>query len=123
MDLDTCTAGAPADPRSLPDAERLRRFGEELDAVKRRAMARVGDEDLRHVRRLDLFSRSMEVVGRVLIHVSPEPITFFLGVGALWIHKQLQATEIGHTALHGCYDKLPGAGRFVSQSFAWDTPI
>ena len=28
------------------------------------------------------------------------------GVLALWIHKQLQATEIGHTALHGAFDKL-----------------
>ena len=50
----------------------------------------------------------MEVVGRVLIHVSLEPVTFFAGVGALWLHKQLQATEIGHTALHGAWDGLPG---------------
>jgi linoleoyl-CoA desaturase len=91
--------------------------------VKRRALERVGEEDLRYIRRLDRFSRSMEVVGRVLIFVSPEPFTFFLGVGSLWIHKQLQATEIGHTALHGCYDKLPGAGKFASKKFSWDTPI
>jgi linoleoyl-CoA desaturase len=111
------------EPRSLPRSERLRRFGEELDQVKRRALERVGEDDLRYIRRLDRFSRSMEVAGRVLIFVSPEPFTFFLGVGALWIHKQLQATEIGHTALHGCYDKLPGAGKFASKTFAWDTPI
>ena len=75
------------------------------------------------MRRLDRFSRVMEVVGRVLIHVSFEPITFVLGVSALWIHKQLQATEIGHTALHGAYDKLPGAEKFCARSFAWDIPI
>ena len=42
---------------------------------------------------------------------------------ALWLHKQLQATEIGHTALHGTYDKLEGAEAFRSKTFRWDTPI
>ena len=44
-------------------------------------------------------------------------------MGALWIHKQLQATEIGHTALHGAYDKLAGVEAFHSKQFRWDTPI
>jgi NADPH-dependent stearoyl-CoA 9-desaturase len=122
---------APHTPFSFPetqpteptDEERYRRFGEELDAVKSRAMARIGKEDVSYVRRLNRFSRGMEVAGRLLIHLSPEPITFLLGVGALWIHKQLQATEIGHTALHGAYDRLPGAEEFASKRFRWDTPI
>ena len=76
-----------------------------------------------HVRRVNRFSRVMEVVGRVLIHVSPEPLSFTAGVVALWLHKQLQATEIGHTALHGAYDKLDGAEAFRSAAFSWDVPI
>ena len=100
-----------------------RAFGDEIDEVKRRALARVGAEDLLYVKRLNRFSRAMEVVGRVLIHFSPEPVTFGLGVGALWIHKQLQATEIGHTALHGAYDKLEGGEAFRGRTFRWDTPI
>lgn len=100
-----------------------RAFGEEIDEVKRRVLARVGSEDVLYVKRLDRFSRVMEAIGRILIHFSPEPITFTLGVGALWIHKQLQATEIGHTALHGAYDKLEGADRFRSRTFHWDIPI
>jgi len=60
--------------------------------VKRRVFARVGSEDVLYVKRLNRLSRVMEVVGRILIHFSPEPITFALGVGALWIHKQLQAS-------------------------------
>ena len=66
---------------------------------------------------------AMEVIGRVLIHVSPEPITFMLGVGCLFLHKQIQATEIGHTALHGAYDKLDDAAEFQSKTYSWDTPI
>jgi NADPH-dependent stearoyl-CoA 9-desaturase len=65
----------------------------------------------------------MEVAGRGLIFFSPEPMSFLLGVGALWVHKQLQTAEIGHTALHGTYDRLAGAEAFASKTFRWDTPI
>src|SRR5205807_678641 len=86
-------------------------------------LARLGAKDVAYVRNLNRFSRAMEVAGRVLIHFSPEPATFLLGVLALWVHKQLQATEIGHTALHGAYDRLPGGRSFSSKTFRWDTPI
>jgi NADPH-dependent stearoyl-CoA 9-desaturase len=113
-------AGAPSTPDTR---ERLRAFGHELDALKQRVFAQVGEPDVAHVKRVRRFSTAMEVVGRVLIHFSVEPVSFALGVGALFLHKQLEATEIGHSALHGAYDKLPGAERFRSRSFYWDTPI
>ena len=94
-----------------------------LDDVHARAKARMGDEDVRRVKRLNAFSRTMEVVGRVSIHFSFEPIGFLAGVTALWVHKQLQATEIGHPVLHGCYDKLDGAESFRSTTWKWDIPI
>lgn len=103
--------------------ERLRRFGEAIDVIRERAEASVGEEDIQHIRKVNRFSRAMEVVGRVLIHVSLEPFTFLAGVGALWLHKQLQATEVGHTALHGAYDKLEGGEKFRSKTFSWDVPI
>ena len=109
--------------QAAADTERYRGFGEEIDAIRDRAVARVGADDVKRVKRLNRFSRAMEVVGRVLIHFSPEPFTFVLGVLALWVHKQLQSTEIGHTALHGAYDRLPGAEKFDSKRFRWDTPI
>ncbi|HEY3820500.1 MAG TPA: acyl-CoA desaturase [Polyangiaceae bacterium] len=111
------------DPRHLPDPERYRLFGEELDALKQRTQARVGPDDVTYVRRMNRFSRAMEVLGRGLIFFSPEPLSFLVGVGALFLHKQLQATEIGHTALHGAYDRLPGAEKFSSKAFRWDIPI
>ncbi len=107
----------------LTKSDRLRRFGEELDALKRRTQQKVGPEDVAHVVRLNRFSRGMEIAGRALIHLSFEPVTFIAGVVALWVHKQLQATEIGHTALHGVYDGLEGAERFSSKAFRWDLPI
>jgi linoleoyl-CoA desaturase len=107
----------------MDHAARLRSFGEALDGVKKRIDAKIGDEDVRRVKNLRRFSTLMEILGRGLIHVSFEPVSFGAGVVALWIHKQLEAIEIGHTALHGAYDKLPGAERFSSKTFSWDVPI
>src|SRR5262249_44016325 len=66
MNTTSSTAGAP--PRAsthasehLSDEERYRRFGEELDSLKERVLARVGAEDVAYVRRLNRFSRTMEI--------------------------------------------------------------
>jgi NADPH-dependent stearoyl-CoA 9-desaturase len=123
MTAQTETLPSPVDPRTLPDTERFQSLCTALDGVKTRVEAKLGQADARWVHRVNLFSRAMEVVGRVLIHVSFEPILFSLGVFALWIHKQLQAIEIGHTALHGAYDRIEGAERFRAKGFRWDTPI
>ncbi len=113
----------PNPPFVALDDPRVAEFGREIDAIRTRLEAEVGAVDLARVRRLDGISRSFEVVGRVLLHLSFEPLGFLAGVGSLWVHKQLQATEIGHTALHGAYDRIPGVGRFHSQRFRWDVPI
>jgi linoleoyl-CoA desaturase len=123
MSRNAALASLPADPPADPDAERLRRFGEALDAIKKEAEAKLGEEDVRRLRRLDLFSNAMALTGRALIHFSFEPVGFLGGVLALWVHKQLQAIEIGHTVLHGAYDGLPGAEAWDSQRFVWDLPI
>lgn len=111
------------DPRDLPEEERLRAFGEALEAVRKRVEATLGEEDVAYIAGVDRFSRGMEAVGRVLIHVSVEPVAWTAGVLALWIHKQLQATEVGHTVLHGAFDRLEGAERFRSRGWRWEVPI
>jgi linoleoyl-CoA desaturase len=103
--------------------DRLRRFGEELDQIRARAEARLGADDVRRVKRIDRASRALEVAGRALLHFSVEPLGFSAGVAALFLHKQLQATEIGHSALHGAWDGLAGAERYQSATYRWDTPI
>jgi len=105
------------------DEARIQAFGEALDAIRKRVHERIGDEDLQYIQQVDAFSHGMQGVGRFLLAVGVGPVSFAAGVGALWIHKQLQATEVGHGALHGCYDKLEGAGRYHSKGFRWQTPI
>ena len=115
-------------PVSIParddaDLERLRAFGAELDRILRDAEARIGEEDLRYIRNMHRVSVACEVAGRGLIWVSLDPFTFGLGVLTLFVHKQLQFTELGHSVLHGIYDKMPGAERFHSKTYKWKIPI
>jgi NADPH-dependent stearoyl-CoA 9-desaturase len=105
--------------RSHPDPS----FAVELDALRKEVESQIGEEDLVRVRRLHRLSRGLEIAGRVLIHVSLGPVSFGLGVLTLWGHKQLQATEIGHPVLHGCYDGIEGAEQFRSSTWRWDIPI
>ncbi len=120
---------SPAAPRvpvppALPlPADRYAGFGKDLDALKARVMAELGPDDVAHVERMRRISTVAEVIGRGLLHVSLDPLTFTVGVAALWLHKQLEATEIGHTVLHGAYDKLSADPRWASATFAWDVPI
>lgn len=105
------------------DRERLRQFGGALDEIRQRAEASVGAADVAHVRRVRRASTLLEWLGRALIHASPEPLSFLGGVVALFLHKQLETTEIGHTVLHGAYDGLPGADAFASTTFRWRTAV
>ena len=105
------------------NAESYAAFGAEIDAVRRRIEAELGDADVRYIKRISWISRGLEVLGRGLIHFSFEPITWSVGVLSLAVHKQLHSSEIGHTVLHGAFDKLPGAERFRSKGYWWETPI
>lgn len=98
-------------------------FGAEINEIKREFEAQIGAEDVIRVKKLSAFSRRLEAAGRLLIHFSPGPVSFSIGVLSLAAHKQLHASEIGHAVLHGAYDKLPGAEAFQSKRYRWETPI
>ena len=101
----------------------LQEFGRKIDAIRDRVKAEIGDTDLAHIEGVQGVSRAAEVLGRGLLHVSFEPVGFVSGVALLWLHKQLEATEIGHPVLHGTYDKVPGAEAYGSKDYTWKTPI
>ena len=111
----------------LADTPDLESFRRELDALHARTKAKMGQEDLDYIDRVDRWSRYAMWAGRALVALSPEPITFLLGVTTLAIGKQLQATEVGHTVLHGAYDRIVSEDgsphRFDSKTWMWLTPI
>jgi linoleoyl-CoA desaturase len=103
--------------------EKFQAFASELNTLHEEIIQRMGEEDVRYIRRLRKASRAAEGLGRFLIHFSLDPLTWSSGILALWFHKQLEATEIGHNALHGAWDRFPEAAPFHSENFKWDTPI
>ena len=103
--------------------ERIRSFARGIDTIRSEVEAELGEKDLAHLRRIVAVSTAMEVVGRGLIHLSLEPAGFFLGVVSLWAHKTLELMEIGHSALHGSYDRVEGATAYRSGAFRWKAPI
>ncbi|WP_394829239.1 fatty acid desaturase family protein [Pendulispora albinea] len=105
------------------DDERFASFARTLDALRDDVEARLGPEDVAHIRRIGRVSRAAEILGRGLIFVSLDPLSFGAGVAALWLHKVLELMEIGHTSLHGTYDRLEGAERYRAKSFYWKAPI
>jgi linoleoyl-CoA desaturase len=113
-------------PRAF-DRPTLESFRRELDALHERTRPKVGSEDLEYITRVDRWSRIGMWTGRALVALSPDPITFALGVAMVTIGKQLQATEVGHAVLHGAYDQiLTGEGaahRFNSKTWVWLAPI
>ncbi len=111
------------DPTDRREANPLDNFAAAIDTIRRQVEASVGDADLRHIRRVRRVSVAAEVAGRILLQFSLDPLTFGAGVASLWLHQQLEATEIGHTVLHGTYDRIEGAEAFRSATFSWDTPI
>ena len=105
------------------DEARLQSFASKLDELRREIEADLGAADEAHLERVCAWSKRLEVIGRGLIHFSIEPLGFSAGVVALWLHKSLELIEIGHSALHGAFDPLPGHERMHGQNFRWKAPI
>src|SRR6478672_13796453 len=81
--------------------EPLEAFGPELDAIRRRVVASLGEEDATYIRDVVKTQRAFEVAGRALFYLPP---AWPLAVAALSVSKILDNMEIGHNVMHGQYD-------------------
>jgi len=103
--------------------DRFKDFAADIDSIRGQLASQLGSDDVDYVKRVRLISRIAEILGRTFIYASLEPITWTCGILSLWLHKQLEAIEIGHSALHGSWDGFVGAEAFHSKKFKWDMPI
>jgi fatty acid desaturase len=101
---------------STVDLESLKR---ELDDLRARTLAKVGEEDRAHIERVRTIARVLEASGRILIHLSLDPVTFGLGVTGLGLYKIIENMELGHNVMHGQYDFLEDPA-FDSKTYEWD---
>jgi len=106
-------------PVAEPRAVDLEALGRDLDDLRNRTLAELGDEDRAHLERVRRIAAGLEVSGRVLIHFSIEPVTFGLGVIGLGLYKILENMELGHNVMHGQYDFLEHPS-FHSRTYEWD---
>ncbi len=95
-------------------------FGRELDAIKERVMADLGQRDADYIRRVIKAQRALEVGGRALLFAGILPPAWLAGTAMLGISKILDNMEIGHNIMHGQYDWMRDP-TIRGQDFEWDT--
>ena len=96
--------------------EQLEQFGDEMDAIRQRVIADLGEEDATYIRKVVKAQRGFEVAGRALFYLPP---AWPLAVAALSVSKILDNMEIGHNVMHGQYDWMGDPG-LNSRMYEWD---
>jgi NADPH-dependent stearoyl-CoA 9-desaturase len=99
--------------------EQIDQLGRELDALRERVMADLGQADANYIRRIVAVQRALEVAGRGLLFTGWFPPAWGAGVVALALSKILDNMEIGHNVLHGQYDWMRDP-TLNSRRFEWD---
>ena len=100
--------------------EQLEAFGQELDAIRARVVANLGERDVDYINSVIRLQRGLEVAGRGLLFLGLLPPAWLGGTAALSLSKILDNMEIGHNVMHGQYD-WTGDPRLNGKSFEWDT--
>jgi len=106
-------------------ADELKRFGAEIEALRARTVADLGERDARYIRNVVKAVRFTELGGRVLLMAGA-----FLpaaGLAAAWVagalllglSKILDNMELGHNVIHGQYDWM-GDPHLNGKTFEWD---
>src|SRR5215212_5925337 len=110
------TATTP--PQLTP--EQLDAFGRELDAIRERTIADLGERDAAYIRRVIKAQRGLEIGGRGLLELGFLPPAWLAGTVALSLSKILDNMEIGHNVMHGQYDWMNDEA-VNGQAFEWDS--
>jgi len=104
--------------RELSMAE-MNAFGNELDALRQRTLADLGEVDARYIRRIRTAVRLCCAAGRVLLMFGWFPPTWLLGTLLLGLGKILENMELGHNVMHGQYDWMNDP-ELSGRSYEWD---
>ncbi|QLY30357.1 fatty acid desaturase family protein [Nocardia huaxiensis] len=100
--------------------EQVEEIGRELDALRARITAELGDRDREYIYSVIKAQRGFEIAGRGLLYLGFLPPFWLAGVAALSISKILDNMEIGHNVMHGQWDWMREPG-INSREFEWDT--
>jgi len=103
--------------RELTPAE-LEAFGQELDALRQRSLADLGEADARYIRRVRGVVRLCCWSGRTLLMLGWFPPTWLLGTFLLGLGKILENMELGRNVMHGQYDWMNDP-EFAGRQYEW----
>ena len=99
--------------------EEVAAFAAEVDELRNRIVADLGENDARYVRRIRDAVRWSELGGRALLFAGILPPAWALGTLLLGLSKILENMELGHNVMHGQYDWMQDP-EFHSQTYDWD---
>ncbi|WP_448221740.1 fatty acid desaturase family protein [Gordonia iterans] len=102
----------------LSDAD-VEALGAELDALRRRVEADLGERDVRYLRRTILAQRALEVAGRLALFGSHRRSLWLAGTATLSLAKIIENMELGHNVMHGQWDWMNDP-EIHSTSWEWD---
>src|SRR5436305_1158402 len=80
--------------------EQIESLGRELDELRNRTLADLGERDADYIRNVIRWQRGLEIAGRGLLFAGVLPPAWFAGVTALSLSKILDNMEIGHNVMH-----------------------
>jgi linoleoyl-CoA desaturase len=109
--------------RTLSSAE-LQAFGDELDAIRARVTADIGERDAKYIRKIVASVRWCGVAGRALLFLGAFVHSVLIpawiaGVVLLALSKILENMELGHNVMHGQYDWMNDP-KLNGHTYEWD---
>lgn len=109
----------PVNPIDHLSAEDIEVIGKELDAIRDRVLADLGERDAHYIRRLIRTQRRLELGSRAVLLFSLFPPAWIIGTAGLSVAKILENMEIGHNILHGQWDWMRDP-KIHSTTWEWD---
>jgi fatty acid desaturase len=116
----TSPTDKPESPLEHLSEEQLEALADELDGIRDRTFADLGDRDRRYIESMIEMQRRLAVIGRVLLLAARNGPARVAGTTSLSAAKILENMEIGHNVLHGQWDWMNDPD-INSTTWDWDT--
>jgi len=116
----TSPTDKPESPLEHLSGEQLEALADELDGIRDRTFADLGDRDRRYIESMIEMQRRLAVIGRVLLLAARNGPARAAGTTSLSAAKILENMEIGHNVLHGQWDWMNDPD-INSTTWDWDT--
>jgi linoleoyl-CoA desaturase len=115
---------SPVKSNRVLTAAELESFGNELDALRARTVADLGERDAIYIRRIVKAVRYTEIAGRGALYASlmfgsAFWVLWIVGVLLLALSKILENMELGHNVIHGQYDWMNDP-HLNGKTYEWD---